>query len=222
YKTKKINDPELHDFLKRARFTSAQHYELRAFCQQRKVNYLCSAFDEESLFELDNIGCNIIKVPSGLMHKKSYINALKKLKKQIILSTGMSTMGEIHKVLEVLGKKNVMLMHTVSAYPAPASQVNLLAMTRMYKTFGLPVGFSDHTIGCSVPVAAVALGAVALEKHFTLDNTEEGPDQAASITIKQLKLLVSAIRITERAIGDGVKKIEKCEKPMLHRRKWDE
>lgn len=182
--------------------------KLAAYCKEVGIQFLSTPFDIESIAFLHGLGCSVWKVPSGEITNYPYLVAIAKLHQPVILSTGMSTLQEVADALRVLrenGAGEVTLLHCTTQYPTPYEDVNLNAMLTLQDAFGCPVGYSDHTPGIEVPVAAVAMGATVIEKHFTLDKTMEGPDHKASLEPLELGAMVSAIRHIEVALGDGVK-----------------
>ena len=183
--------------------------ELKEYCEMIGIKFLSTPFDIKSIHFLDELGCDIWKIPSGEVTNLPYLEVVARTGKPIILSTGMCTMSEIGeciKVLEKNGAEDITLLHCTTKYPTPFEDVNLKAMETLKKEFGRNVGYSDHTRGIEVPVAAVALGADVIEKHFTLDCTMEGPDHKASLEPHELKSMVDAIRNIEKALGTGDKK----------------
>jgi N,N'-diacetyllegionaminate synthase len=187
------------------------HDELMAYCQQKNITFLSTPFDEESIGLLKAKGISIGKIPSGEITNLPYLKAMSKAFTQIILSTGMANMQEINEALQILlsagtKKECVTILHCNTEYPTPMQDVNLRAMNAIAKEFNVPIGYSDHTLGIEVPIAAVALGATVIEKHFTLDRNMVGPDHNASLEPGELKAMVVAIRNIEKAIsGTGVK-----------------
>ena len=203
--------------------------ELLSYCEERKIIFMSTPFDEESVDVLDRLGLSIFKIPSGEITNKPLIQHVASKKKVIILSTGMSHLGEVEKAIGWISKilaadkqsindmsthqpvKPLTLLHCVSNYPARAEDVNLNAIKTMEVAFGLPVGYSDHTMGIEVAIAAVAVGARVIEKHLTLDRDMEGPDHKASLEPNELKTMVNAIRTIEKTMGDGIKRAAKSE-----------
>lgn len=182
---------------------------LAKYCKEIGIKFLSTPFDIESVDFLDEIGCDIWKIPSGEITNYPYLVKIASTRKPIILSTGMSDIVEVRECVELLKKNgagDITLLHCTTQYPTLYTDVNLKAMITLKNEFGLNVGYSDHTMGIEVPIAAVAMGALVIEKHFTLDKTMEGPDHKASLEPKELKEMVLAIRNIEEALGDGVKK----------------
>ena len=200
--------------LKALELSSDDHIELMHHCRVNDIIFLSSPFDEEGADLLDRLGVPAFKIPSGEITNLPFLAYLAVKRKPLILSTGMSTLGEIEEALDTFraaGNSNVTLLHCVTEYPAPYEEINLKALLSIEKAFGLPVGYSDHTQGIEIAIAAVALGAVIIEKHFTLDCTLPGPDHRASLEPHEFKRMVSAIRNVERAMGDGIKRPAACE-----------
>lgn len=210
------------EMLKRLQLNQDDFKELFRYCTKKDIEFISTPFDEESADMLETIGMKIFKIPSGEITNKPLIQHIAGKGKPIILSTGMSYLEEVEKAVEWINnvektthsgisvsgypfKRSPVLLHCVSTYPTEFGDVNLKAMKTMEDFFHLPVGFSDHTIGIEAAIAAVALGASVIEKHFTLDRTMEGPDHRASIEVAALKSMIKAIRNVENAIGDGVK-----------------
>ncbi len=185
--------------------------ELMGYCEQKGIKYLSAPFDLYSIDFLANTNIEYVKIPSGEINNPPYLRKVNKLGKPVILSTGMSTMEEVAQALEFLKDVKVSLLHCTTEYPCPFESVNLKAMVSMRERFGLPIGYSDHTPGIEVAVAAVAMGATIIEKHFTLDRNMEGPDHKASVEPHEMKALVEAVRHVEAAMGDGVKKPAEAE-----------
>lgn len=191
-----------------------KHNELMNHCESKDIMFLSSPFDLESIDLLNNLGIEIFKIPSGEITNLPYLKKVGSLKKKVILSTGMSTLGDIENALEILrkaGTYDITILHCNTEYPTPMKDVNLKAMQTIKDAFKVEVGYSDHTLGIEVPIAAVALGATIIEKHFTLDKNMEGPDHRASLEPEELKDMVRAIRNIEEALGDGVKKLTESE-----------
>lgn len=197
------------EMAKKLELTEEEHKELMRYCQEKGVVFFSTPFDFWSIDLLNNLGMDTIKIPSGELTNLPYLEKIAALKKKIILSTGMATLGEVESAIAILnqfGTTDITLLHCTTEYPTPYADVNLNAVRTLKHAFGLPVGYSDHTNGVEVSVAAVAIGATVIEKHFTLDKNMEGPDHQASIEPDELKLLVQSIRHVEAAMGDGVKR----------------
>lgn len=183
-------------------------------CNLVGIEFLSSPFDEESADLLDSLGMATFKVPSGEITNHPFLEHVARKEKPVILSTGMSTIGEVEEAVGILsacGASRLTLLHCVTEYPAPYGEINLNAMITLRTAFGLEVGYSDHTPGIEVPVAAVALGATVIEKHFTLDNAMDGPDHRASLNPDDFRRMVQAIRNVKQAMGDGIKRPAPCE-----------
>jgi len=199
------------DMLKQLELDVETHKELIAYCQEKDIMFLSSPFDHESIDLLSNLGLQIFKIPSGEITNLPYLRHIGSLGKRVILSTGMSNLKEVGEALDVLinagtSKHNITVLHANTMYPTPIEDVNLKAMLTIQKEFGVAVGYSDHTLGIEVDIAAVAMGASCIEKHFTLDKTMDGPDHNASLEPKELKAMVGAIRNLEKALGSSEKK----------------
>lgn len=211
------NNDSQYEMLKKLELSQALHQELMDYCNQKGVKFLSTGFDNESLAFLSQLGITIAKVPSGEITNLPYLRQVASLFPKVILSTGMATIGEIKDAVKVLidngvSKDKITILHCNTEYPTPMEDVNLKAMLHIQRELGIPVGYSDHTLGIEVPIAAVALGATVIEKHFTLDKTLPGPDHKASLEPDELKAMVSAIRNIEKAIdGSGLKEVSKSE-----------
>ncbi|MCJ7791209.1 MAG: N-acetylneuraminate synthase [Dehalococcoidia bacterium] len=203
------------EMLKKLELAERDFGELFTYSREKGVIFLSSPFDKESADLLDELGVPAFKIASGEITNFPLLKHVARKKKLIILSTGMSTLGEIEEALGVLrkeGAEEIILLHCVSCYPAASEDINLRAMDTLRRAFKLPVGLSDHTLGIAIPIAAVALGACVIEKHFTLDRYFPGPDHRVSLEPGELKHMVKAIRDVEKALGDGVKKPAEEEK----------
>ena len=216
---KQTTDPKesQFDMIKKLELDLKAHEELIKYSKTRGIMFLSTPFDMDSVELLDKLKLDIFKIPSGEITNLPYLRKIGSLKKKVILSTGMADLGEIEDALDVLiesgtTKENITLLHATTEYPCPMEDVNLLAMITMQKSFGVKVGYSDHTEGIEIPVAAAALGAVVIEKHFTLDKLMEGPDHKASLEPHELNAMVLAIRNIEKALGNGIKKASLSEK----------
>lgn len=199
-----------HAMLRRLELSPDMHRELMAHCASRSIRFLSTGFDRESVDLLTELGLDRIKIPSGEITNLPYLRHVGRCNKPVILSTGMATLGEIEAALDVLERagtkrEKVTVLHCNTEYPTPMADVNLKAMLTIRDAFRVAVGYSDHTAGIEVAVAAVALGACIIEKHFTLDRTLPGPDHKASLEPGELKAMVSAIRNIELALGRGIK-----------------
>lgn len=200
-----------HEMLSRLELTEDMHHELIAHCESRDIGFLSTGFDIQSIDLLASLGQNFFKIPSGEITNLPYLRHIGSLGKAVIVSTGMATMDEIQAAIDVLNKAgtlrtSITVLHCTTEYPAPMGEVNLRAMQSIQTACGVEVGYSDHTQGIEVAIAAVAMGATVIEKHFTLDRTLPGPDHQASLEPAELLAMVSAIRNIEVALGDGVKR----------------
>ncbi|WP_234122904.1 N-acetylneuraminate synthase [Clostridium hydrogenum] len=196
------------EMLKKLELSYKEYVQLKLYCDVKKIMFLSSAFDLESIDFLSKIGMSIFKIPSSEIDNVPYLRKVAKLKKKVILSSGMSNLGDIEFAINILrenGTEDITVLHCNTDYPTKMEEVNLKAMETIKAAFKLPVGYSDHTKGIEVPIAAVALGAKVIEKHFTLDKSMEGPDHKASLEPFELKNMVKAIRNIEIALGDGRK-----------------
>ena len=203
------NEPQL-EMLKGLELKREDFKRLSDYARKKKIVFLSSAFDGGSVDLLEELEVPAFKIASGEITNLPLLEHVASKRKPIILSTGMSTLDEVKDALEIIkgkGMEEVILLHCVTSYPARIEEMNLRAIETLRGAFSLPVGLSDHTLGITVPVAAVALGACVIEKHFTLDRNLPGPDQRASLEPEELKEMVSAIRNVELAMGDGTKRI---------------
>lgn len=205
------SDESQFDMIRRLELSPEAHRELIAHCRKSGIQFLSSPFDLASIDLLTELGLELFKIPSGEITNLPYLRKVGRLGKPTILSTGMATMDEISTALEVLQCAGVecnqlTVLHCNTEYPTPMEDVNLRAMRSIREEFGVAVGYSDHTLGTEVAIAAVALGAAVIEKHFTLDRTLKGPDHRASLEPSELKEMVAAIRHIEVALGTGIKK----------------
>ena len=219
YQARNIGDGDDSQYamLKKLELSPENHFKLMERCLERGIKFLSTAFDLESINFLENLGLPLWKIPSGEITNFPYLRAIGRTKKPAILSTGMATLQEVEEAVGVLTRfgtphQQITLLHCTTEYPAPKNEINLSAMRTLGEHFGLPVGYSDHTQGIEIPVAAVALGATVIEKHFTLDRTLEGPDHRASLEPDELREMVAQIRHVESALGDGVKEPAESEK----------
>ena len=197
------------EMLSRLSLTHDEFIQLARFCDEIGIKFLSTPFDIQSIDFLNELGCDIWKIPSGEITNYPYLVHIAETKKKIIMSTGMSTLTEVVSALDILrsnGATDIQLLHCTTQYPTPYSAVNLKAMLTLKSETGCEVGYSDHTNGIEIPIAAVAMGAVIIEKHFTLDRNMEGPDHKASLEPGELKQMVDSIRHIEEALGDGKKK----------------
>lgn len=202
------------DMLRRLELSRAAHEALLPYCQERGILFLSTPFEEVSADYLESLGVAAYKLPSGEITNLPFLTHVARKGRPLIVSTGMSTLGEVEAALQTIAAAShppVALLHCVSNYPADPAQTNLRAMLTMQAAFGVPVGYSDHTPGIEVALAAVALGACIIEKHFTLDKNLPGPDHQASSEPEELKALLRGIRKVESSLGDGRKVPALCE-----------
>jgi len=213
YQIKNIDDGDDSQYLmlKKLEMPDQWHHDLIEYSKSKNIQFLSTGFDEDSIDFLDDLGINFFKIPSGELTNKPYLQHVASKNKDIILSTGMATLDEIKETIHVLidagtPKEKISILHCNTEYPTPMLDVNLKAMNQIANELNVKFGYSDHTLGIEVPIAAVALGAKIIEKHFTLDKNLPGPDHIASLEPDELKQMVSAIRNIELAIsGNGVK-----------------
>jgi len=206
------------EMLQRLELDAGAHHRLIEHCRQIGIQFLSSPFDMQSADLLASMDVPLFKVPSGEITNHPLLEHLARKGRPMILSTGMSTLGEVEEAVQLIqaaGTSQLTLLHCVTEYPAPYADVNLRAIQTLKSAFGLPVGYSDHTPGIEIAVAAVAMGAVVIEKHFTLDRSLPGPDHAASLEPAELQQMVRAIRNVEAALGTGIKAPAPCELPNL-------
>lgn len=210
------NQESQFDMIKKLELDVRAHRILMAHCRKNRISFLSSPFDLASIDLLQQLGLGLFKIPSGEITNLPFLRKIGSSRKKIILSTGMSTLQEVKDAVQVLKKsgirlEDITLLHCNTEYPTPFKDVNLRAMLTLKNKLGVSVGYSDHTIGSEVSIAAVALGATVIEKHFTLDRTMLGPDHKASLEPSELASMIRAIRNVEMALGDGVKKPSKSE-----------
>lgn len=203
--------------LKKLELSQADHEELIAYCSEKGIRFFSTAFDMDSIEYLHSLNMGLWKIPSGEITNYPYLRKIAKYQEPVILSTGMCELSDIEATLNVLltfgvKKEQITILHCNTEYPTPFEDVNLKAMLEIGDKFGIQIGYSDHTKGIEVPIAAVALGATVIEKHFTLDKNMEGPDHKASLEPDELKAMVSAIRNIEQALGTGHKTISESER----------
>jgi N,N'-diacetyllegionaminate synthase len=210
YKITDKNETQL-EMVKRLELDVDAHKELIHYCKKKGLMFLSTPFDIESIGLLNELEVEILKIPSGEITNLPYLRKIGSLNRNIIISTGMADLEEIGKALDILlesgtSKDNITVLHCNSEYPTPFEDVNLTAMLTIRDTFRVNIGYSDHTPGIEVPIAAVALGATVIEKHFTLNKDMDGPDHKASLGPDELKSMVTAIRNIEKSLGDGIKR----------------
>ncbi len=212
YQKKSGNSEEnQYDMLESLTLSFDDFLALELYCREKKIFFLSTAFDLESIDFLNTLNMPFFKVPSGEITNLPYLRKINSLKKKVILSTGMSELEEIQAALIVLKDCDIQLLQCTTEYPCPYDEVNLKAMQYMQEYFCVPVGYSDHTEGIEVAIAAVALGAQTIEKHITLDKDMQGPDHRASVEIHELKQMVTSIRNIEKALGSAQKRASKSE-----------
>ncbi len=205
------------DMIKKLELDDDAHKTLIAYCKKRDIDFLSTPFDTDSAAMLHKLGLPLFKIPSGEITNLPYLRTLGGYNKHIILSTGMASIGEVEAAVNILttagtAREKIVLLHANTQYPTPIEDVNLLAMETMGAAFSVNYGYSDHTTGIEVPIAAVARGATVIEKHFTLDKNMDGPDHKASLEPYELTSMVRGIRRIEKAMGDGIKRPSKSEK----------
>lgn len=201
-------DESQFDMIKKLELSDDVFLELSDYAKKKKILFLSTPFDEESVDLLDRIGVLAYKIPSGEITNFPLLKKIAEKKRPVILSTGMASLGEVEDAFQYLkkcGTENIILLHCTTSYPASITSTNLRAMETLHCAFQVPVGYSDHTEGIIIPIAAVAMGASVLEKHFTLDKTLPGPDHKASLEPEELCAMVKAIRAVETALGSGIK-----------------
>ena len=212
YQKQTTGEPDSQlEMVKKLELSFDDFVALKEYCDKLNIMFLSTPFDFESIDFLNDLGLEIFKIPSGEITNLPYLEKIGKLGKKVILSTGMADLGEIEDALDILiscgtKKENITVLHCNTEYPTPYEDVNLLAMLTIKEAFKVKVGYSDHTLGIEIPIAAVALGASVIEKHFTLDRNMQGPDHKSSLDPNELKAMVKAIRNVEKALGDGIKK----------------
>ena len=219
YQKKNIGDgnDSQYEMLKKLELSEENHEELIVYCKEKGIRFWSTAFDFESMDYLHSLKLGLWKIPSGEVTNYPFIRKIASYGEDVIMSTGMCEEQDIQNAIDVLikfgvRKEQITLLHCNTQYPTPYNDVNLTAMNCIKNTFGMKVGYSDHTQGIEVPVAAVALGASIIEKHFTIDRNLPGPDHKASLEPSELKAMVSSIRHIEQALGDGIKKVSDSER----------
>lgn len=207
-KNTELNESQ-YDMIKKLELSEDEFRELYEYTREKEILFLSTPFDFESADFLDELGVPAFKVSSTDLTNLPFLEYLAEKGKPIILSTGMGTLGEIEEAINTIknaGNEDIILLHCITSYPAKFESLNLRAIQTLKEAFKLPVGFSDHSLGIYAPIAAVALGAVVIEKHFTLDKNLPGPNHKASLNPEELKEMISAIRLIEKALGDGIKR----------------
>ena len=221
-KNDKNSDDSQLNMLKKLELSDADHKELISYCKSKNISFFSTAFDEEGISYLSSLNFDMFKIPSGELTNYPYLKAIAKTGLPVILSTGMANLDEIEKSINVLvsygtKKSEITVLHCNTEYPTPMIDVNLKAMLTIKEKLGVSIGYSDHTLGLEVPIAAVALGAKIIEKHFTIDRSLKGPDHKASLEPNELKEMVIAIRNIEMAIsGNGLKEASLSEKKNIY------
>ncbi len=213
----KEKDSSQLNMLKKLELSERQHLDLIHYCQEKNIHFFSTAFDLESINFLKSCNLNLWKIPSGEITNYPYLKKIASFGEPVIISTGMCTMEDIEQAITVLTsngtkKEDITVLHCNTEYPTPMQDVNLKAMQTISRELGVKVGYSDHTLGIEVPIAAVALGATIIEKHFTLDRNMEGPDHKASLEPDELKAMVDAIRNIEQALGSAEKTVTDSER----------
>ena len=209
------SDESQYQMVKKLELSFEQFRELQKYAEERGITFLSTPFDIPSVEFLDSINIPCFKIPSGEITNLPYLIKIAETGRDVIMSTGMAELNEIESAINILrehGSGDISLLHCNTEYPTPYEDVNLRAMSTLKEKFGVRVGYSDHTQGIEVPIAAVALGAEIIEKHFTLDHNMEGPDHKASLEPDELKQMVDGIRKTEKALGNGIKTASPSEK----------
>ncbi len=211
YQKKFTNIKTQYELLRKLELSKKDFINLKKYCDKRKIKFISSPFDLESAKFLFDLGLEIFKIPSGEITNYLLLKKIGSYNKKVILSTGMADLGEIEDAIDLLiesgmKRENIALLHCTTEYPAPLEEVNLKAILTLKEAFKLEVGYSDHTLGIEIPIAAVSIGATIIEKHFTLDKNLPGPDHKASLEPKELKEMIIAIRNVEKAMGNGMKK----------------
>ncbi|TGE33011.1 N-acetylneuraminate synthase [Desulfosporosinus sp. Sb-LF] len=204
------------EMLKKLELSFSDFKDIKNYCEEKEILFLSTPFDFDSIDFLESLGMPIYKVPSGEITNLPYLIKIASTGKPVIMSTGMSDLDEVGLAIKVLrdyGAGKITLLHCNTQYPTPFEDANLKAMLTLKERFGFAVGYSDHTLGVEVSLAAIALGAKVIEKHFTLDKSMEGPDHMASLDPQELKVMVTSIRNIEVALGDGIKRVSKSENP---------
>lgn len=217
YQQRNAADDSQYTMLKKLELTPRQHEELIAYCNEKEVKFLSTAFDMESVEYLHLLHLGLWKIPSGEITNYPYLRKIAQYGEPVILSTGMCELDDVKDAVDVLCKyglikEQITILHCNTEYPTPMQDVNLKAMLQLRDNLGVSIGYSDHTKGIEVPIAAVALGAEVIEKHFTLDRNLPGPDHKASLEPNELKVMVDAIRNIENALGDGLKHVSESER----------
>ncbi len=210
-------DESQYDMIKKLELPNEAFHELSDYAKKRNILFLSTPFDEESVDLLEQIGVPAYKISSGEITNYALLKKIAEMQKPVILSTGMATLEEVKAAVSILktgGAENIILLHCTTSYPAPMNSVNLRAMETLRSAFHVLVGYSDHTSGILISIAAAAMGASVLEKHFTLDKSLPGPDHKASLEPHELQAMISAVRDVETALGNGIKEPQNEEVPI--------
>ena len=205
------------DYRYKVEFDQEAYEEIDSFCKSLDIAWLASSWDEQSLAFIDAFDPPAHKVPSALLTDHQLLRSIKATGKPVILSTGMSTMDEIREAVDILGLENMIICHTTSSYPCPPEELNLKMIPTLKQNFDCPIGYSGHEVGLVTTAIAVGLGACLVERHVTLDRAMWGSDQAASVEPQGMRTLVKYIRVTEKALGDGEKKVYESEQSVLNK-----
>ncbi|MFU8827226.1 MAG: N-acetylneuraminate synthase family protein [Brevefilum sp.] len=205
------------DYRYKVEFGQDEYEQIDAYCKALGIDWLASCWDRESLDFIEAFNPPAHKVPSALLTDHELLRAFKATGTPVILSTGMSTMGEIKEAVDILGVDNLLICHTTSSYPCPPEELNLKMIQTLREAFDCPIGYSGHEVGLVTSVIAVGLGACLVERHVTLDRAMWGSDQAASVEPQGVRTLVKYIRVTEKALGDGQKKVYDSEQSVLRK-----
>lgn len=212
------NGESQYEMLKKLELSYNDHLELIQTANAVGIEFISSPFDSEAALMLSGLGLRVLKIPSGELTNIPFLEEVAKLPMDVIISTGMANLAEIEMAVETLENgviKSLTILHCVTEYPAPYNEINLKAMNTIKAAFNYPVGYSDHTPGIEIPLAAVAVGATVIEKHFTLDKNLPGPDHRASLDKEEFRSMITAIRNIELSLGDGVKRPAPCEIPNM-------
>lgn len=205
------------DYRYKVEFELPEYQEIDAYCKQLGIDWLASSWDIPSLEFIEQFHPPAHKIPSALLTDHKLLRAVKETGRPVILSTGMSTMDEIREAVAILGTESLLICHTTSSYPCPPEELNLKMIETLRQTFDIPIGYSGHEVGLVPSALAVALGACLVERHVTLDRAMWGSDQAASVEPHGVRTLVKYIRVTEKSLGDGEKKVYKSEQSSLNK-----
>ncbi|MBC2400054.1 N-acetylneuraminate synthase [Clostridium tetanomorphum] len=214
YQKRTTSDGNQYEMLKKLELSFDDHIILKKYCEEKGIMLISTPFDFQSVDLLEKLDIPLYKISSGDLTNVPLLRYISKLNKPMIVSTGMANLGEVETAIEAIeesGNDKIVLLHCTSNYPTSYEDVNLNAMITLKNAFKLPIGYSDHTVGIEIPIAAIAMGAQVIEKHFTLHKDMEGPDHKASLNPEELKKMVLSIRNIEKAFGDGIKRCNKSE-----------